>query len=103
MQHLIGSGLHQQKEPALCSPGSRGGHGQYLQAAYDLPERQSTLIPPDESGGGQPEHLVQVRLIQTIEPYISHHAPGGREGGRGVEKTLKTQRMQVGAHTMQSS
>ena len=69
MQHLIGSGLHQQKEPALCSPGSRGGHGQYLQAAYDLPERQSTLIPPDESGGGQPEHLVQVRLLQAIEPW----------------------------------
>ena len=41
----------------------------YLQSAYDLPQGQSGLPSPDEGGEGQPEGLVQVALIQTVEPF----------------------------------
>lgn len=58
----------------------------YLQSAYDLFQRQDALGASDEGGGGQPEHLVQVGLIQTIEAYMSHDAPQDKravEGGAG--------------------
>ena len=53
----------------------------YLQTLYDVLQREGGLRATDECGGGQTEHLVQVRLIQTIETYISHNASEGREGG----------------------
>lgn len=47
----------------------------HLQAANDLLQWQDALRASDEGGGGQPEHLVQVRLVQTVEAYVSHDAP----------------------------
>lgn len=47
----------------------------HLQAADDLLQRQHALRAADEGGGGQPEHLVQVRLVQAVEAYMSHDAP----------------------------
>ena len=41
----------------------------YLQPADDLPQGQSGVPSPDEGGEGQPEGLVQVALIQTVEPF----------------------------------
>lgn len=54
----------------------------HLQAADDLLQRQHALRAADEGGGGQPEHLVQVRLVQAVEAYMSHDAPGHSAGGR---------------------
>ena len=50
-----------------------------LQSPYDLFERQRALWASDEGGGGQPEHLVQVWLIQAVEAYMSHDAPQVRK------------------------
>ena len=41
----------------------------YLQSTNDLPQGQSGLPSPDEGGEGQSEGLVQVALIQTVEPF----------------------------------
>lgn len=41
----------------------------HLQAADDLPQRQSALCAPDEGSGGQAEHFVQIRLLQSVESY----------------------------------
>lgn len=54
----------------------------HLQAANDLLQWQDALRASDEGGGGQPEHLVQVRLVQTVEAYVSHDAP---QHGRAVQ------------------
>lgn len=39
----------------------------YLQAAYNLSERQSALIASDESGGGKPEHFIQVGFSKPVK------------------------------------
>uniref|UniRef100_A0A146YLN3 Uncharacterized protein n=1 Tax=Fundulus heteroclitus TaxID=8078 RepID=A0A146YLN3_FUNHE len=42
----------------------------HLQAADDLLQRQHRLRASYEGGGGQPEHLVQVRLVQAVEAQL---------------------------------
>lgn len=46
----------------------------HLQPADDLLQRQGALGTSDKGGRGQPEDLVQVGLIQTVEAYKSHDA-----------------------------
>lgn len=54
----------------------------YLEAAYNLPEWQSTLIATDEGGGGESEHFVQVGLSQPIKTCCEH-----KTWGEGTKQT----------------
>lgn len=47
----------------------------HLQSTDDLFQRQDALWTSNEGGRGQPEDLVQIRFIQTIEAYKFHDAP----------------------------
>lgn len=66
----------------------------YLEASYDLSERQRTLTAADESGGGKPEHLVQVGFFQSIKTckttlttkHVRARTPGSGGGGRLVKR-----------------
>lgn len=60
----------------------------HLQPADDLFQRQGALRAADEGRGGEPEHLVQVRLVQPIEAYMKHRRTGGgsRSGGVGEKR-----------------
>lgn len=48
--------------------------GTHLQAADDLLQRQHAFRTANEGGGGQTEHLVQVRLVKAVEACVSHDA-----------------------------
>lgn len=61
----------------------------HLQAADDLLQRQHALRAADEGGGGQPEHLVQVRLVQAVEAYTSHDAPRHSAGGQATVQVVE--------------
>lgn len=58
----------------------------YLEALYDLSEGQSALAAPNKGCGGEPEHLVQVGLIQTIELCHCYHVDGRGECRNIIDK-----------------
>lgn len=76
---LQSSSIHQMA-PKGTWPENRRTH---LQPTDDLLQRQDALGTSDEGGRGQPEDLVQVRLIQTVEACKSHvHHSRNREYSR---------------------
>lgn len=61
-----------------------------LQATDDLPQRQSTFRAPDEGSGGQAEHLIQIRLVQSVKSYRPEPETWrGREGGKKEKEEKK--------------
>ena len=58
----------------------------YLQASDDLPQRKGRLLSADERGRGQVEDLVQVRLVQAVEPYGGEERRAQPYGGHSLGK-----------------
>lgn len=78
----------------------------YLKAAYNLPQRQRAFAAADESGGGQPEHFVQVGLRQPVETWWNGRGaaankrrqaqPGqSSRGGKGRVQKHRTGQSQI--------